>query len=576
MTSPPPSDDGQHARNAVDAQRTESDLQAVPIGAPIRNVFADIHAGNYWGNEDSQSGYGSDLTQTAAVREALPGLLAALGVRRVLDIPCGDLFWISRCSLDLDEYIGADIVPDLVDEVRRRYGSAQRQFRCLDLTSDSLPQADLVLCRDALVHLSFADIAKAIANLKASGSTYLLTTTFTGRESNIDIPTGHWRPLNLERPPFSFPPPMRLIDERCTEHFGKFADKSLGLWRLAELPELANLPHVPARAAVPRVTVITPTYNRARYLPETIESVLAQNYPNLEYLVIDDGSTDDTEAVVRRYVESHPGVVTYLHHPNCGEAATVNRGWKLATGEYVAIVSSDDPQPPHWLQSCVSWMERNPLAIVGYPDWTLIDDEGRLLEDQRVPDYNYMQMLVDCVCLPGPGALIRRHAVRVADLRNPGFRYASDYETWLRLGLQGEFMRIPVVAARWRKHPGSLTVGNTLDRAEEYVRAVASLFNQPDLPAPLRAWRARAIINAVLLGFRIVAGGDNKWAVRRFIFRAMLKTRGVWTIREIVRLVLKPDTLEKLKPYVIAVETMIVRWRSALGERARRQMDRLS
>lgn len=105
----------------------------------------------------------------------------------------------------------------------------------LDLTTSPLPAADLLLCRDALVHLSFADIGRALANLRRAAIPWLLTTTFPEEPSNEDIVTGDWRPLNLERAPFHFPPPARLLNEGCTEGDGRFADKSLGLWRVADL-----------------------------------------------------------------------------------------------------------------------------------------------------------------------------------------------------------------------------------------------------------------------------------------------------------------------------------------------------
>jgi hypothetical protein len=110
----------------------------------------------------------------------------------------------------------------------------------LDLTRSPLPPADLLLCRDCLVHLSYTDIAEAIDNVRRSTIEYLLTTTFTAESGFRDIVTGDWRPLNLETPPFSFPRPVELLREQCTEQNGAFADKSLGLWRVRDLPHLSG------------------------------------------------------------------------------------------------------------------------------------------------------------------------------------------------------------------------------------------------------------------------------------------------------------------------------------------------
>jgi hypothetical protein len=201
----------------------------------VSQVFGRIYAENYWGSVHSRSGRGSDLAQTEELRRALPPLLAELGARSMLDIPCGDFFWMARCELPVERYVGADIVPELIAALGARFADGRREFRRLDLIRDALPQVDLVFCRDALVHFSDADARRAIRNIKRSGSRFLLTTTFPGRAENPPIETGNWRPLNLERAPFGFPPPLRLIDEKCREGDGAWADKSVGLWRIADL-----------------------------------------------------------------------------------------------------------------------------------------------------------------------------------------------------------------------------------------------------------------------------------------------------------------------------------------------------
>jgi SAM-dependent methyltransferase len=209
----------------------------------LRDRFARIYETNLWGSEESRSGTGSEGDQTLYVRQALPGLLQERKVRSFLDIPCGDFAWMRHVPMPGVDYIGADIVPVLVDANQSTYGhqdasamAASRNFRVLDLTSDPLPTVDLVFCRDCLVHLSFAHILAAFANLKRSGSRWLLTTTFPDHDRNEDIEDGDWRLLNFEKAPFLLPPPLDLINEGCSEQDGKYADKSLGLWSIEQLP----------------------------------------------------------------------------------------------------------------------------------------------------------------------------------------------------------------------------------------------------------------------------------------------------------------------------------------------------
>jgi len=200
-----------------------------------RRVFIDIHERNAWKNVESKSGSGSTLEQTSAIRAAIPPLLRDLGVRSLLDIPCGDHHWMKEVPLDGIDYAGADIVPSLIARNQRLYGGDRKTFLGADVVRDRLATVDLILCRDCFGHLPDRDILRALRNIKRSGSTYLLATTFTERTENEDLDRFGWRPLNLRLRPFALPPPIIVINEHCTEHGGRYADKSLGLWRVADV-----------------------------------------------------------------------------------------------------------------------------------------------------------------------------------------------------------------------------------------------------------------------------------------------------------------------------------------------------
>lgn len=202
----------------------------------MRRVFGAIHAAKGWGDGESSSGPGSTRERAATFLPDLIALARSLQVRTLLDAPCGDFNWTQPLADSVERYVGVDVVPALIEENRRRWSSANRTFLCRDMVSQRLPAADLILCRDALVHLTHQDIFATLANFRRTGAEYLLATTFLGERSNEDIETGEWRPLNLQRPPFSFPPPLELIDERCHHTGGIYADKRFGLWRLRDLP----------------------------------------------------------------------------------------------------------------------------------------------------------------------------------------------------------------------------------------------------------------------------------------------------------------------------------------------------
>lgn len=200
-----------------------------------REVFSDIHRSRAWGDGESVSGPGSAIIRTSAFSNQIPRLLEELGVRSMLDAGCGDFNWLKEVNLDLDSYIGVDIVETIVLGIRSRLENGRRHFLNLDITRDTLPQVDLILCRDCLVHLSFSQIFAALRNFKRSNSRYLLATTFTRFVDNADIAVGEWRPINLQEPPFSFPKPLSLIDEKCNESGGDYSDKHLGLWELKDI-----------------------------------------------------------------------------------------------------------------------------------------------------------------------------------------------------------------------------------------------------------------------------------------------------------------------------------------------------
>jgi hypothetical protein len=203
--------------------------------AEMTERFQRIYKGNYWSGTESVSGLGSSMEQTAVLRRVLPSLLKDLGVSTLLDAPCGDFHWMKELPLDVD-YIGVDIVPEAIAQNHATYAGPRRTFLVRNITRDELPRADAIHCRDCLDHLSFEDALSALRNFQRSGATYLLATTYVDRTSNDDIPTSHWRPTNLQAAPFCFPPPLQLINEQCTEEDGKWADKSMGVWKLQELP----------------------------------------------------------------------------------------------------------------------------------------------------------------------------------------------------------------------------------------------------------------------------------------------------------------------------------------------------
>lgn len=218
-------------------QRRKERRIAGMVGAQAR--FTEIYRSNYWGSRDSASGSGSSLHATIAVRRELLRLIERFQVRKLLDAPCGDMRWM---SLVLEQtrvdYIGGDIVPGLVEQNRRVHGAAGRRFIQIDIARDRLPEADLMVCRDCLFHLSEADALSALWNFARSSIPWLLTTTYKNptNRPNVDIETGGFRHIDLFLPPFGLD---RAVHARFDDWNEPEAPREMCLWSREQI--LASL-----------------------------------------------------------------------------------------------------------------------------------------------------------------------------------------------------------------------------------------------------------------------------------------------------------------------------------------------
>lgn len=227
------------------------------------------------------------------------------------------------------------------------------------------------------------------------------------------------------------------------------------------------------------VSILTPVYNQVRYIAETLDSVLSQGYPNLEYLVIDDGSTDGTPEILKTYSNR----IKLESQSNMGETATVNKGVAMLSGEIVGVINGDDPLLPGAVEAIAQRFIDDPDLAVVYPDWKMIDADGKLLEYRKTKDYDYANMVRGHNCLPGPGTFFRRELFLKLNGRDPNFRYVADFDFWLRAGLVGRFARIPQTLATHRWYSGGTsTAARGAAMAEEHIQLINKLFSQPDLP----------------------------------------------------------------------------------------------
>ncbi|SOZ13910.1 Glycosyl transferase [Cupriavidus taiwanensis] len=246
----------------------------------------------------------------------------------------------------------------------------------------------------------------------------------------------------------------------------------------------------------PLVSIVTPTFNQAKYIAETVESVLAQDYKNIEYIILDDGSTDDTQ----RVLEPYRARATIEAQANMGQARTLNKGWQMAKGTYLAYLSSDDILYPRAISKLVQALEADPSRVCVFPDCELIDEHSNVIKRDLCRPFHLSDLVVEQECYIGPGALFRRSAFEKAGGWLPELKLAPDREFWIRLAKFGSFHFLRETLAGYRMHPHSISYKDVSEvTAMEYIRVLDTYFADPEVPSDILARREEAYGHAYLI-----------------------------------------------------------------------------
>jgi glycosyltransferase involved in cell wall biosynthesis len=242
-----------------------------------------------------------------------------------------------------------------------------------------------------------------------------------------------------------------------------------------------------------RVSAVMPSYNRDRYVAEALESALSQGFEGLEVVVVDDGSTDGSRAVLEGFGDR----IRTEFRANAGQSATVNRAVEMARGEYVALIDNDDAWLPGKLARQIPLLDAEPRAAILYAAFEVMDGEGKTIPDprpsRRTPSGEVLGDLFDENFLRTPTVIFRRALFLEAGGYDPSLRYTNDWDMWLRIATGRLVLRDPTVSARYRLH-GSQLVKNRLPLAEERVRVLEHHLPRVEREAPALAGRARAAL----------------------------------------------------------------------------------
>lgn len=269
----------------------------------------------------------------------------------------------------------------------------------------------------------------------------------------------------------------------------------------------------------PRVTIVTPSLNQAPFLEESIESVLGQGYPNLEYFVVDGGSSDGSVEIIRRYADH---LDWWTSEPDRGQAAALNSAFRRATGEYLGWINSDDTLLPGAIERAVGELVRHPDALLTYGDAIFVDEAGRSVGYFKSEEMDVREMLRTCKdWIVQQGSLFRRDAFEaVGGLNDEGF-FCFDFELMLSLGLAGRVVRIDEPLATYRLHKESKSLSASLGQARDFVRMYDTFFLREDLPDEIQVIRREAVSRAYLTAAEHFFAALDRRNARRYLVAAL-------------------------------------------------------
>ncbi len=264
---------------------------------------------------------------------------------------------------------------------------------------------------------------------------------------------------------------------------------------------------------LPLVSVVTPTYNQAAFLEDTIESVLSQDYPAIEYQVIDDGSPDDTPAILKKYA----GRVWTERHENQGQTPTINKGWQRSKGEIITWLNSDDTFLPGAVSTAVSYLREHPEVDIVFGDTLFTDQAGKPLERSgKRFEFEYERFVRLCHNpIAQPSAFIRRSVMEDIGLLDTSYYYFMDWDFWLRAGINHRIQYFPELLSTYRLHAESKTVAETSRAAPELEYMYRKFFARTDLPERIRSLERESMVNMMITsGGYYLEGGNGKAATQ--------------------------------------------------------------
>jgi len=243
----------------------------------------------------------------------------------------------------------------------------------------------------------------------------------------------------------------------------------------------------------PLVSIVIPSFNQGRFIEETILSVLNQDYPAIELIIIDGGSRDQSVETIKKY----EGKIAYwVSEPDQGQADAINKGWRFASGDFLGWLNSDDLLLPNATPSSVEFLTNNRDYGFVYGDVFRIDEDGHPLSCTKNGDFDVVQMILDSGWISQPGNLFRRSLYKAIGELDTSLHFQLDLDYWFRAGLYGKVGHLKMPLAKFRIHNRSKTSSQSYLAADDILRIYEKIYSWNNLPEELVLHKNLAWANA--------------------------------------------------------------------------------